>query len=322
MIFEFTPNENIRFMTAFAQSIGSKFKNGILTLPPQLGIGHIKAYDLSPMIRMMIHQYILNEDLAFKRIASANKKDVVTITFHHIFHQKTNSDSNSSKAFILPSVQVTSTDIDFETFFPAHTAINTIIIAIHVDLLKSFINGDKDNIFLSTIIEGKHAYLYEEIISPEMQEIAGRIINANTHEQLQNFYLKLMAEELIYFLLVELLKREKGPNQTLSTSDAKMMYLIKEKILSDIASPPKLNELVKFSGMSESKLKRLFKQIFGNSIYNYYQTYRMNEAAYMIREQKLSVSETGYRLGFTNLSHFSRLFEKHIGLKPKKFSFK
>ena len=46
----------------------------------------------------------------------------------------------------------------------------------------------------------------------------------------------------------------------------------------------------------------------------------MNEAAYLIREEKLSVSETGYRLGFSNLSHFSRIFEKHIGMKPKKYS--
>jgi len=33
---------------------------------------------------------------------------------------------------------------------------------------------------------------------------------------------------------------------------------------------------------------------------------------------KLSVSEVSYRLGFTNLSHFSRVFDQHTGLKPKR----
>jgi len=28
----------------------------------------------------------------------------------------------------------------------------------------------------------------------------------------------------------------------------------------------------------------------------------------------------GYQLGFTNLSHFSRVFEQHTGKKPKKYS--
>ncbi len=72
--------------------------------------------------------------------------------------------------------------------------------------------------------------------------------------------------------------------------------------------------------MSESKLKRLFKQVFGNTIYNYYQTMRMKEAAYLLKHEKQSVSKVGYALGFSNLSHFTRMFEEHIGMKPKKFS--
>jgi len=72
--------------------------------------------------------------------------------------------------------------------------------------------------------------------------------------------------------------------------------------------------------MSPSKLKRLFKQIFGNSIFSYYQEFRIQEAARLLKEEKLSVSDAGYRLGFTNLSHFSRVFEEHIGIKPKQYS--
>lgn len=30
-------------------------------------------------------------------------------------------------------------------------------------------------------------------------------------------------------------------------------------------------------------------------------------------------AETGHRLGFSNLSHFGRLFEKYYGAKPKRF---
>jgi len=72
--------------------------------------------------------------------------------------------------------------------------------------------------------------------------------------------------------------------------------------------------------MSPSKLKRLFKQIFGNSIFSYYQEFRIQEAARLLKEEKLSVSDAGYRMGFTNLSHFSRVFEEHLGMKPKQYS--
>jgi len=72
--------------------------------------------------------------------------------------------------------------------------------------------------------------------------------------------------------------------------------------------------------MSESKMQRLFKQIFGNTIYNYHQFLRVQEAARLIKDEHMSVSEAGYKLNFSNLSYFSRLFEKHIGQKPKKYS--
>jgi AraC-like DNA-binding protein len=162
--------------------------------------------------------------------------------------------------------------------------------------------------------------LFDELISPQIQEVATEIVKANPVKELQHFYYKLKAEELIYLLFVELLKRQNTPLQTLNVNDIKMVYKIKDQILSNIDTPPIIAELVKISGMSESKLKRVFKQIFGTSIFNYYQNFRMKEAAYLIKEGNLSVSEVGYRLGFSNLSHFTRLFETHIGMKPKKYS--
>jgi transcriptional regulator GlxA family with amidase domain len=84
--------------------------------------------------------------------------------------------------------------------------------------------------------------------------------------------------------------------------------------------PPNLDALAVMSNFSKSKLKRLFKQIFGTSIFHYYQSFRMKEAANLLREHKMSVSEVGFQMGFSNLSHFTRLFETHIGMKPKRWS--
>ena len=69
--------------------------------------------------------------------------------------------------------------------------------------------------------------------------------------------------------------------------------------------------------MSSTKLKRLFSQIFGNSIFSYYQGLRMKEAAILLKEKKYSVSEVGYKLGFTNLGALFRIFKQHIGMNPK-----
>lgn len=46
----------------------------------------------------------------------------------------------------------------------------------------------------------------------------------------------------------------------------------------------------------------------------------MKEAERLLKENKLTVSEVGYQMGYSNLSHFTRVFEKHMGMKPKKYS--
>jgi AraC-like DNA-binding protein len=91
-------------------------------------------------------------------------------------------------------------------------------------------------------------------------------------------------------------------------------------MLEHLATPPVIDDLATCAGMSASKLKRLFKQIFGDSIFSYYQQFRLKEAARLLREEKLSVTDVGYQMGFTNLSRFSRVFEEHIGMKPKQYS--
>jgi len=72
--------------------------------------------------------------------------------------------------------------------------------------------------------------------------------------------------------------------------------------------------------MSEPKIRKLFQQTFGKGVFEYYQSARMKEAARLLKDKRLTVSEVGYQLGFTNLSHFSRVFEQYIGTKPKKYS--
>jgi len=91
-------------------------------------------------------------------------------------------------------------------------------------------------------------------------------------------------------------------------------------MLEHLETPPAIKELAAFAAMSPTKLKRLFSQVFGNSIFSYYQQFRIKEAARLLKEEKRSVSDAGYSLGFVNLSHFSRVFEQQMGMKPKRYS--
>lgn len=323
MILEFKVGAATGLLEAFAKVLGTTVEQGIVTLPERFGKGFIKGFDLDPRLRMMIRQYELKEDFTFRRIAAEQQGEIIAITFHNFFRlhkDKKKITVQPAEGFQLPFVQIASAGMDSEVLLPAHSRMDTIIIAVHKELLRELLKPAPGDTFLERIITADQPYLYEEISSPEMQDVADKILTADLPQELQHFYFKLRAEDLIYLFFVELLKRRHTGNYPLNVADVKMMYRIRDKINADLALVPSIPSLAQEAAMSESKMKRLFKQIFGSSIYNYYQALRMQEAAYLIREQKKSVSEAGYALGFSNLSHFSRIFERYIGLKPKKYT--
>lgn len=166
-------------------------------------------------------------------------------------------------------------------------------------------------------------YVFNEqirILYPSLLKIINEMMTEAVNTTFKRYFIRIKTEELICRLLMELEKREEKQIYALNSHDTKSIYQIKERILHHLDTPPVIKELAISVHMSPSKLKRLFKQIFGNSIFNYYQDFRMKEAARLLKEEKLSVSEVGYQLGFTNLSHFSRIFKKHIGMNPKQYT--
>lgn len=305
-------------LSILSKATGAKIKNGVLLFPEAFGKGYGKNYDLGPMLKVMLYEFELAETHTMKRAGATAGKEFITFSFRNIFQDTVVSKKTRTK--LLPSVQVSSGNIDLEIIIPAGIKQNSLVIVVHQDLLKELLNENKKNKLLKNILSGNKPYLYDQFISPEISKAAAGIFAGNAPKQLSGFYMKLKAQEMLYLFFIELLKRENISGYPLNRADVATMYKLRDRLLSNLIIPPNLDELAAFAAMSESKMNRLFKQIFGNSIYNYYQSVRMKEAAYLLKEEKLSVSETGYRLGFSNLSHFTRLFETHVGMKPKKYS--
>ncbi len=298
---------------------GSMDKSGYLRFPESLGTGYLKIIEPFPKMSIMLQQYKLQENLLIRRSKNSEENSSLIFSFRNVILNEAIETNKSSFKF-MPSVQVSTSNVALDIEVEAKSETNNIIISIQIDFLRQLLEKDS-NIPLVELLAGKqHSYLYEEIISPKIQSVASEIFQIPITHQLANFYYKIKAEELIFLFFESLLKRDGLTKYPIHPKDIKAVYLLREAMLGDITIPPQLDLLATKANMSVSKLGNIFRQIFGYSIYNYYQKMRMQKAAFMLQEEKLSVSEVGYRLGFSNLSHFARLFEKHIGMKPKKYS--
>ena len=72
-------------------------------------------------------------------------------------------------------------------------------------------------------------------------------------------------------------------------------------------------------GMSRRQLYRKFAALYGLSVNEFMKDYRLKQAAKMLVEKKLSISEIAFATGFTSLSYFSNLFHKKFGMTPSGF---
>jgi AraC family transcriptional regulator len=80
-----------------------------------------------------------------------------------------------------------------------------------------------------------------------------------------------------------------------------------------------LDQLPAQVGLSKFHFDRLFKRAVGRSPLRYQIDLRMNEARRLLRETKKSIMEVALDVGYTNPSHFAKLFRRENGLTPREY---
>ncbi|MBQ8208289.1 MAG: AraC family transcriptional regulator [Clostridia bacterium] len=93
---------------------------------------------------------------------------------------------------------------------------------------------------------------------------------------------------------------------------------IKDYINSNYMNDISVEKIAKQINLTRSYLVRLFKKSTGQTIQEYIVSVRL-KAAKLCLENKMSVTEAAYSCGFGDLSNFSKMFKKYLGLSPMKY---
>ena len=300
----------LRMLFDLALAAGGELApDGTLPLPASIGTGFIRVLAPEPGLRLALHQCTLAQDFALKREADETQPEILLITFYAF------GPAPKAGPPHLSSAQVSSSNLAFKTTLPAQTPISMVGIAIEKALLASWLREAVDH--LPALLSARHPVALDALLTPEIQAVLRQITEPRPVHYLDAFFYKIKIQELFYFLFRELADRATAPPRPLHPVDAEKIFQVRAALLTTLSVPPSLAGLSHAAGLSETKLKRLFRQVFGASPYAYFQAARMAEAGRQLAHA--SVAEVGYQLGFTNLSHFARLFEQHQGLTPKKY---
>ncbi|MUV04689.1 helix-turn-helix domain-containing protein [Flavobacterium rakeshii] len=285
-----------------------------------LYLNELKIVDLMPEMLVMVRSVVAKQTFCIRRKPITAFEHGISISFQNIINSRLNTSISDKKILqqMQPHVRIMPLHVESDVCFPKNINIQQVTIIISLDYLKSFIG--KDNTKFEYFFNNEKTLWIEEFMSPEIAEVVNEFSLTKTQETLSDAYYRLKSLELLFYLFKNLSTRANITHQYLSKYELESVYRVRDRIAVSINKPFIQDELVKLSGMNVIKLRKIFMQVFGKGMYSYYQHLRMQEAARLLREEHLSVSETGYQLGFSNLSYFGRLFERHFNMKPKKWS--
>lgn len=92
-----------------------------------------------------------------------------------------------------------------------------------------------------------------------------------------------------------------------------------EYIEANFAADLRLEEMAGNVQMSPYTFGRLFRHSTGLTPHQYLLRARIREAKRLLREGKFALADVGLQLGFSDQSHFTRVFHKLTGVTPRKF---
>jgi len=179
-----------------------------------------------------------------------------------------------------------------------------------------------DNTLSDDILNFTHVSSFSKVLSlcGRTRMVLEALLNHPYTGSLENIFINAQSQMLLLYSLECMLgeKEVEGFQCKFlaNESDREKIIKAREVLLQHIGEPLTIKELSRKVAINECYLKKGFKEMFGTTIFDFYQSQRMEHARYLLYEKGLSVTEVSVMLGYSSISHFSTAFKKHTGLKP------
>jgi len=182
--------------------------------------------------------------------------------------------------------------------------------------------GKPESAVSDDLLEFRHTTSFSKTLSlcGRTRLVLEALLNHSYTDSLENIFINAQSQMLLLYSL-ECMVGEKEVEGfqckfLANEADREKIIQAREILLQHIGEPLTIKELSRKVAINECYLKKGFKEMFGTTIFDFYQGQRMEHARYLLYEKGLSVTEVSVMLGYSSISHFSTAFKKHTGLKP------
>ena len=108
-----------------------------------------------------------------------------------------------------------------------------------------------------------------------------------------------------------------------SSPDSRLIAKVIETVRKNIENPEfSVDDLSREVGLSRVHLNRKLKENINISPSNLIRSIRLKQAAYLLINNKVNISDVAYKVGFSSHSYFSNNFKEYFGMAPTEFVLK
>lgn len=323
MLLKFCAIENPQdWMQCLSEQFGQEIVEDQFHIPSHLGEGFFGQYYLSSWLTLTYIRMKMYEPVVLERHAVEQSPWIPVMFYANEFlHQQVVAKQTkavgleSLDGIFMPSCHISSR----WELLPGQSSTN-ITLTFHRERLLQHLSCGKES-FFDALLSGDESFYIFETISPEMLWSIDHIRKIVEEKPfLRDLHLIARAVELLRLFLEKL---EKRPSRigagSINTNDVETVFRIRRLILANLDKLPAIPALARAAMMSPSKLQRCFKGVIGKTIADFALSEKMEWAKRLLATGSYSVSEVGYRVGYSNLSHFTEAFRKHHKINPKQY---
>jgi AraC-like DNA-binding protein len=98
------------------------------------------------------------------------------------------------------------------------------------------------------------------------------------------------------------------------------MHAARERLLADMRNPPTLGDLAAEFGLTEKRLNVGFRALFGATVFETLRNERLDHARIALRDERVSLKEIAFRVGYNHVSNFTNAFTARYGEPPRRYA--
>ncbi len=175
-----------------------------------------------------------------------------------------------------------------------------------------------DKLFFDSFFAPFEGIVFNEIIRDEQ---VNSLLDLIANEMLEKKdYYKQTTKAYVFSLLSIMSRKFSASRSSITDKVGSQKLTMVKDAISYIGTNYKENisidDIVSHIGFSKYHFCRTFKEVTGQTTFDYINILRCNQAKKLLSSGKYNISESALLSGFNNLSYFTRTYKKYMGVLP------